>query len=125
MVVLKLGSHAVERRSPAREMRQADAFEDSQTNWRKSFKSFLRKGSAKISAGPKKRSPSRGSLSSQLSAGLGDSGDSDLDRELTLSETEFTQVLQNSKHLRRQKECTKPGVPSQSFPSHSEDPQHS
>eukprot|EP00439_Symbiodinium_sp_Y106_P017987 s5629_g2.t1 len=71
-VTRKLNELVVRVSKTVREMRQADLFEDSQTNWRKSFKSFLRKGSAKIS-------------------------DSDLDRELTLSETEFTQVLQNSK----------------------------
>ncbi|CAE7451979.1 Cacna1d [Symbiodinium natans] len=71
-VTRKLNELVVRVSKTVREMREADKFEDSQSNWRKSFKSFLRKGSVKIS-------------------------DSDLDRELTLSEAEFTQVLQNSK----------------------------
>ena len=80
----------------AREVRQADIIEDSQTNWRKSFKSFLRKGSAKISTELREQLLF---LQAPCKLDLPKQGDSDLDRELTLSESEFTQVLQNSKHL--------------------------
>jgi len=72
-VTRKINELVVRVSKTVRELKETDAFaEDSQSAWRKSIKNLLRQGSAKIS-------------------------DSDLDKELTLSENDFTQVLQNSK----------------------------